>query len=92
MENARDIRSRWKNKQGHLNSRSHEFSFAEIVAITKNFERLIGKGGVATVYYGSLNDGSEVAVKMLSTSSQGRKDFDAEVSMGITDKISPNLP
>ncbi|CAA7404342.1 unnamed protein product [Spirodela intermedia] len=40
----------------------------------------IGKGGFGTVYLGNLNDGTNVAVKVLSSSSlQGSKEFEAEV-------------
>ena len=69
-----------KRKQQHFNSQSHEFSFSDILTITRNFERMVGKGGFATVYYGILNDKTEVAVKLLSESSHGRKDFHSEVS------------
>lgn len=41
---------------------------------------MIGRGGFGIVYHGLLDDGREVAVKMISKSSQGTKEFRAEVS------------
>ena len=87
-ENPREARGQLNNQRGHFNSQSHEFSFADIKVITQNFRRLIGRGGFAIVYYGSFDDGTEVAVKMLSKSSQGRKDFHAEVGR----VIKPEFP
>lgn len=46
--------------------------------MTRNFERVVGKGGFATVYHGWIDD-TEVAVKMLSPSAQGYLQFQAEV-------------
>lgn len=64
-----------------LESRNNQFTYSEVVSITNNFEKVIGKGGFGTVYYGCLNDDTEVAVKMLSESSnQGSEQFQAEVS------------
>ncbi|MQM12304.1 hypothetical protein Taro_045229 [Colocasia esculenta] len=55
------------------------FTFTEIKEITNNFEKAVGKGGFGTVYLGYLNDGTQVAVKVLSPlSSQGPKEFQAE--------------
>ncbi|PON36237.1 Mitogen-activated protein kinase kinase kinase [Parasponia andersonii] len=62
-----------------LEPKNHQFSYSEIMIITNNFEKVIGKGGFGTVYHGYLND-TQVAVKMLSdTSAQGYKEFQAEV-------------
>lgn len=58
---------------------NHEFTYSEIIAVTNNFEKVVGKGGFGTVFHGYLDD-TQVAVKMLSTtSSQGPKEFQAEV-------------
>ena len=66
-------------KIGSLEPANHQFTYSEILEITNNFERVIGKGGFGTVYHGYLND-TQVAVKMLSESSvQGYKEFQAEV-------------
>ncbi|CAA6667142.1 unnamed protein product [Spirodela intermedia] len=55
-------------------------SSKEITQITHNFQHEIGKGGFGIVYRGSLKDGTMVAVKVLSSSSsQGSKEFEAEV-------------
>ncbi|KAF3782192.1 putative LRR receptor-like serine/threonine-protein kinase [Nymphaea thermarum] len=63
----------------------HEFSHAEIVEITNNFETVIGEGGSGNVYYGRLKNGREVAVKVLKDSlEQGIKEFVAEVKLLMT--------
>ncbi|XP_031487818.1 putative leucine-rich repeat receptor-like serine/threonine-protein kinase At2g04300 [Nymphaea colorata] len=63
----------------------HEFSHAEIVEITNNFETVIGEGGSGNVYHGRLNNGLEVAVKVLKDSlERGTKEFVAEVKLLMT--------
>ncbi|OAP14608.1 hypothetical protein AXX17_AT1G46060 [Arabidopsis thaliana] len=58
------------------------FTYSEVVKMTNNFQRILGKGGFGIVYYGSVNGTEEVAVKMLSqSSSQGYKQFKAEVEL-----------
>ncbi|XP_049934114.1 putative leucine-rich repeat receptor-like protein kinase At2g19210 isoform X2 [Nymphaea colorata] len=58
------------------------FTYGDIVTITNNFERRIGKGGSADVFYGKLIDGREVAVKSLTrTSVQRSKEFAAEIKL-----------
>ncbi|XP_019056485.1 PREDICTED: probable LRR receptor-like serine/threonine-protein kinase MEE39 [Tarenaya hassleriana] len=62
--------------------KKRRFTYSEIVEITKNFQRVLGKGGFGVVYHGYLNDTEQVAVKMLSESSaQGQKQFKAEVEL-----------
>ncbi|XP_060672355.1 LRR receptor-like serine/threonine-protein kinase IOS1 isoform X2 [Ziziphus jujuba] len=64
-----------------LEPKNRQFTYAEVLQITNNFERTLGKGGFGTVYHG-LIEGTEVAVKMLSSSSvQGYKQFQAEVKL-----------
>ncbi|XP_049933882.1 probable LRR receptor-like serine/threonine-protein kinase PAM74 [Nymphaea colorata] len=61
------------------------FTYEEIAKITKNFEILIGDGGSGFVYYGRLNNGNEVAVKVLKDwQEQGSKEFVAEVKLLMT--------
>ncbi|KAF3772197.1 putative leucine-rich repeat receptor-like protein kinase [Nymphaea thermarum] len=58
------------------------FSYNDIVRITNNFERRIGRGGSADVFYGKLIDGSEVAVKTLTrTTVQRSKEFAVEIKL-----------
>ncbi|XXG57281.1 hypothetical protein AAC387_Pa03g4481 [Persea americana] len=58
------------NKAGDLSSsEKRRFTYAEVMAMTNNFERSIGKGGFGTVYHGQMPDGTQVAVKMLSQQS-----------------------
>ncbi|CAN6441419.1 unnamed protein product [Victoria cruziana] len=59
------------------------FTYSEVVEMTHHFEKVIGKGGSATVFYGVLNDGREVAVKKMATKllERGTKEFASEVNM-----------
>ncbi|CAL9218597.1 unnamed protein product [Arabidopsis halleri] len=62
-------------------TKERKFTYSEVLKMTKNFERVLGKGGFGTVYHGNLDD-TQVAVKMLSHSSaQGYKEFKAEVEL-----------
>lgn len=73
------VSSEVNNRSEQLESKKHQFTYADILRITNNFERVLGKGGFGIVYHGYL-DGSQVAVKMLSPSSvQGYKEFHTEV-------------
>ncbi|KAJ4829907.1 hypothetical protein Tsubulata_025136 [Turnera subulata] len=64
-----------------LEAKKRQFAYSEVLSITNNFEKIIGKGGFGIVYYGFL-EGTQVAVKMLSQSSaQGYKEFQAEVKL-----------
>ncbi|KAJ4772174.1 Leucine-rich repeat protein kinase family protein [Rhynchospora pubera] len=61
---------------------AHRFELSEIEDATDNFEKIIGKGGFGSVYYGKLNDGSEIAVKVHNTeSNQGIREFINEVTL-----------
>ncbi|GAA0158872.1 hypothetical protein LIER_15789 [Lithospermum erythrorhizon] len=61
---------------------AHCFTLSELEEATKNFERKVGSGGFGVVYYGKLNDGKEIAVKVLTNNSfQGKREFSNEVSL-----------
>ncbi|CAL8131667.1 unnamed protein product [Prunus armeniaca] len=51
-----------------LESTKRQLTCSEILQITNNFERVLGRGGFGTVYHGYIGD-TQVAVKMLSPSS-----------------------
>nr|GLL17807.1 brassinosteroid insensitive 1-associated receptor kinase 1 [Ipomoea trifida] len=68
-------------KHDNLQTKNHRYSFAEIRDITNNFDKELGRGGFGKVYHGSI-DGTQVAVKMLSsTSGQGFKEFQSEANV-----------
>ncbi|KAF8031032.1 hypothetical protein BT93_D0269 [Corymbia citriodora subsp. variegata] len=65
-----------------LRLKHRPFKYGEISRITGNFGRVIGEGGFGKVYLGTLDNGTTVAVKMLSESSkQGYKEFQAEAQL-----------
>ncbi|CAM0870431.1 unnamed protein product [Alopecurus aequalis] len=56
------------------------FTYAELKLITNNFQSIMGIGGFGIVYHGILENGDEVAVKLLmETSIAESKDFLPEV-------------
>ncbi|XP_028793593.1 putative leucine-rich repeat receptor-like serine/threonine-protein kinase At2g19230 [Neltuma alba] len=65
-----------------LKQKNREFSYSQVLHITDNFKTLIGEGGFGKVYLGTLEDNSQVAVKLLSESSkQGYKEFQSEAQL-----------
>ncbi|XP_059431578.1 putative leucine-rich repeat receptor-like serine/threonine-protein kinase At2g19230 [Corylus avellana] len=79
---------RRKRKRGiaksNIKSQSRRYSYSEVVSITNNFKTIIGRGGFGSVYLGTLKDDTQVAVKLLSPSSnQGYKEFQAEAQLLI---------
>ncbi|WJZ94439.1 hypothetical protein VitviT2T_013299 [Vitis vinifera] len=69
-------------EDGRLESKNLQFTYSELVNITNNFQKVLGKGGFGSVYGGYLNDGTQVAVKMLSEqSAQGFKEFRSEAQL-----------
>ncbi|GKA01417.1 leucine-rich repeat transmembrane protein kinase protein, partial [Tanacetum coccineum] len=68
-------------KDDAFKQRNQQYTYSEVKSITNNFTTVIGKGGFGTVFRGSI-EGNQVAVKMLSeSSSQGYKEFQAEVKL-----------
>ncbi|XP_028756220.1 putative leucine-rich repeat receptor-like serine/threonine-protein kinase At2g19230 [Neltuma alba] len=65
-----------------LQPKARAVSYSRILRITNNLQDLIGEGGFGKVYYGTLRNGTQVAVKLLSQSSmQGFKEFRSEVEL-----------
>ncbi|XP_056175271.1 probable LRR receptor-like serine/threonine-protein kinase At4g29180 [Syzygium oleosum] len=46
-------------------SKNRQFTSTEVTRITENFETVIGEGGFGKVYFGKLDDGTEVASQLL---------------------------
>ncbi|KAF7843438.1 putative LRR receptor-like serine/threonine-protein kinase [Senna tora] len=63
-----------------VRSKKQRLTYAEILSITNNFERIVGKGGFGTVYHGQLGN-TQVAVKMLFPSTQGFQQFQSEANL-----------
>ncbi|CAM0954479.1 unnamed protein product [Alopecurus aequalis] len=71
--------SRGSNGHSTLRLDNRRFTYAELEAVTDGFRRVIGRGGFGKVYDGFLEDGTQVAVKLRSESSdQGVQEFLAE--------------
>ena len=78
--------SKSENKNDTFAAKKRQFTYSDIMKITKNFEKVLGNGGFGTVYLGYL-DNTEVAVKLLSSSSaQGYKEFHSEVCSSIQER------
>ncbi|CAE5959970.1 unnamed protein product [Arabidopsis arenosa] len=76
------VKSDARSSSSSIITKERKFTYSEVLKMTKNFERVLGKGGFGTVYHGNLDD-TQVAVKMLSHSSaQGYKEFKAELGTG----------
>ncbi|VAH98088.1 unnamed protein product [Triticum turgidum subsp. durum] len=70
-----------QSSSGHSSLRldNRRFTYNELETITNSFQRVIGRGGFGKVYHGFLQDGTQVAVKLRSESSdQGVQEFLAE--------------
>ncbi|KAI3951089.1 hypothetical protein MKW92_047409 [Papaver armeniacum] len=58
------------------------FSLDSIETATSKYKTMIGEGGFGSVYHGTLRNGQEVAVKVLSaTSTQGTREFENELNL-----------
>ncbi|XP_004297625.1 PREDICTED: receptor-like protein kinase At3g21340 [Fragaria vesca subsp. vesca] len=65
----------------NFESKKRQFTYSEVLKITNNFQKVLGKGGFGMVYHGYVDD-TQVAVKVLSPSSvQGYQQFQAEVKL-----------
>ncbi|CAM0879089.1 unnamed protein product [Alopecurus aequalis] len=85
MRNS-EMGSSTSNNDGNTNNslqlENRQFTYKELEMITKNFQQVLGKGGFGCVYHGFLENGIQVAVKMLLDSSdQGFKEFLAEAQI-----------
>ncbi|OEL13015.1 Receptor-like protein kinase [Dichanthelium oligosanthes] len=68
--------------QSSLHLENRRFTYKELETITNNFQRVLGRGGFGKVYDGFLEDGTQVAVKLRSESSnQGAKEFISEAQI-----------
>ncbi|KAJ0836737.1 putative protein kinase RLK-Pelle-DLSV family [Helianthus annuus] len=85
VSRERDIRG--------LDLKTGVFTYKQIKAATDNFaeSNKLGEGGFGSVYKGSLQDGTLIAVKQLSSKSkQGNREFVNEIGM-ITGIQHPNV-
>lgn len=61
-----------------LETRRQQFTYSEVVKMTNNFEKILGRGSFGAVYNGLVDD-IQVAVKMVAPSAiQGNDQFKAE--------------
>nr|CAB3460129.1 unnamed protein product [Digitaria exilis] len=68
--------------QSSLHLENRRFTYKELEMITNNFQRVLGQGGFGKVYDGFLEDGTQVAVRLRSESSnQGVKQFLSEAQI-----------
>jgi len=69
----------------HIQKMLREFSSDEIQAMTQDFGSMVGRGGSAQVFRGSLDDGTPVAVKRINIHGgrtvAGEEDFRRELSI-----------
>jgi hypothetical protein len=71
---------------------NRRFTYSELKKFTNNFKQFVGKGGFGAVYYGCLENGTEVAVKIRSeSSSHGLTEFLAEVENPVSSKHSRSI-
>ncbi|CAH8348444.1 unnamed protein product [Eruca vesicaria subsp. sativa] len=66
----------------NMDVKPYTFTYSELKSATQDFDpaNKLGEGGFGSVYKGTLTDGREIAVKMLSVGSQhGKGQFVAEI-------------
>lgn len=56
-----------------------KFSYKKLHLVTNDFKEKLGSGGFGSVFKGTLEDGTRIAVKRLDGRGQGMKEFLAEV-------------
>lgn len=79
---VRKMDAKSNRRNGMLELKSQQYSYSEILKITNNFGKVLGKGGFGTVYHGTTDSGTQVAVKVLSESSmQGYNEFQTEADL-----------
>ncbi|KAL5070535.1 hypothetical protein RYX36_021422 [Vicia faba] len=72
---------------GHLAAK--RYTYTEIKKVTNSFKNKLGRGGYGSVYKGKLQDGSLVAVKVLSESNGNGEEFINEVaSISVTSHVN----
>lgn len=75
--------------KSNIKSKSQQYSYSEVMSITNDLKTIIGEGGFGSVYLGSLEGDTKVAVKFLRPSSnQGYKEFQAEVRFNTASSLS----
>lgn len=73
-------------------NRPQELSLKEVQTVTEKFKVKIGEGGFGAVYYGTLPNGTTVAVKVRSlNSNQGTREFTTEVSLEIHSNLVSSM-
>ncbi|KAK1312582.1 Senescence-induced receptor-like serine/threonine-protein kinase [Acorus calamus] len=77
-----------ETRDGSFHLDNWEFADADVVTMTNNFMKEIGKGGFGTVYLGEKSDGTQVAVKRLKEMSRGSRMFlnEAKLLMKVRHK------
>ncbi|KAK1286474.1 Receptor-like protein kinase [Acorus calamus] len=75
-------------RDGSFRLDNWEFTDVDVVTMTNNFKKEIGKGGFGTVYLGEKSDGTQVAVKRLKEMSGGSRMFlnEAKLLMKVRHK------
>ncbi|XP_058772655.1 PR5-like receptor kinase [Vicia villosa] len=72
---------------GHLAAK--RYTYTQIIKATNSFKNKLGQGGYGSVYKGKLQDGSLVAVKILSESNGNGEEFINEVaSISVTSHVN----
>nr|XP_048335400.1 probable LRR receptor-like serine/threonine-protein kinase At4g29180 [Ziziphus jujuba var. spinosa] len=85
LRRVRKSKAEMNKKAGKIvETKKIQFSHEEVLEITNNLEKVIGKGGFGTVYHGCMKNGKQVAVKMLSLSTcQGYREFQMEAELSM---------